>query len=147
VESLKPFGRSIRIAFDSSGHGLHRRFRVEPKRDAGVIGRAVTLDGVSDFVDVGRPGSFGSGGSMTITAWINAASLPVDDAAIVSQLQGFQDHALGSGFGYQLDTTVDTGPRTIGFKLTDACGYLMARYVGHSAPHEDLVSRRGGLRR
>jgi hypothetical protein len=74
---------------------------------------------------------------MTITAWINAASLPVEDAAIVSQLQGFQDHALGSGFRYQLDTTVDTGPRTIGFKLTDACGYLMARYVGHSAPHED----------
>ena len=30
--------------------------------------------------------------------------------------------------GYQLDTTVDSGPRTIGFKLTDADGKLMARY-------------------
>ena len=27
-----------------------------------------------------------------------------------------------------LDTTVDRGPRTIGFKLTNACGDLMARY-------------------
>ena len=27
--------------------------------------------------------------------------------------------------GYQLDTTVDSGPRTIGFKLTDADGKLM----------------------
>ena len=27
-----------------------------------------------------------------------------------------------------MDTTVDRGPRTIGFKLTDACGKLMARY-------------------
>jgi hypothetical protein len=30
--------------------------------------------------------------------------------------------------GYQLDTTIDQGPRTIGFKLSDACGHLMARY-------------------
>ena len=33
-----------------------------------------------------------------------------------------------NGPGYQLDTTVDTGPRTIGFKIVDPCGNLMARY-------------------
>ena len=59
---------------------------------------------------------------MTITAWINSSSFPVDDAAVVSQFQ--------HGFGYQLDTTVDKGPRTLGFKLTNACGDLMARYGG-----------------
>src|SRR5262249_24523443 len=30
--------------------------------------------------------------------------------------------------GYQLDTTIDHGPRTIGFKLTNASGANMARY-------------------
>ncbi len=58
-------------------------------------------------------------GSETISAWINSSSFPVDDAAVVS------DH---SGLGYQLDTTVDSGPRTIGFKLADTSGRLMARY-------------------
>ena len=57
---------------------------------------------------------------MTITAWINSASFPEDDAAVVSQFE--------NSMGYQLDTTIDKGPRTIGFKLSDACGHLMARY-------------------
>jgi hypothetical protein len=57
---------------------------------------------------------------VTISAWINSSSFPVDDAAIVSQFH--------SDSGYQLDTTVDRGLRTIGFKLTNACGDLMARY-------------------
>jgi hypothetical protein len=56
---------------------------------------------------------------MTISAWINSTAFPYDDAAIVSQ----RHHD-----GYQLDTTIDRGPRTIGFKLTNACGDLMARY-------------------
>ncbi len=30
--------------------------------------------------------------------------------------------------GYQLDTTVDKGLRTIGFKVADPCGNTMARY-------------------
>jgi hypothetical protein len=60
-------------------------------------------------------------GSMTITAWIKSSSYPEDDAAIFSQL-GKNER------GYQLDTTLDTGRRTIGFKLTDACGKPMARY-------------------
>jgi hypothetical protein len=56
---------------------------------------------------------------MTISAWINASAFPVDDAAVVS------NHG---PLGYQLDTTVDQGPRTIGFKLTNAYGRLRARY-------------------
>jgi hypothetical protein len=57
---------------------------------------------------------------MTISAWIKSTSFPKDDAAIVSQFQ--------NGAGYQLDTTVDKGLRGIGFKLTNSCGDLMARY-------------------
>jgi hypothetical protein len=109
-----------RVAFDSSGHGLNGRFSTEPKRVTGVVGRFVTLDGRKDYIDFGRSTALRLVGSMTISAWINPSSFPVDDAAIVSQFYG--------GFGYQLDTTVDRGPRAIGFKLTNACGDLMARY-------------------
>jgi hypothetical protein len=84
------------------------------------MGGAVTLDGAKDYIDFGHSPAFRLAGSMTISAWINSAAFPRDDAAIVSQFQ--------SGFGYQLDTTIDRGPRTIGFKLTNACGNLMARY-------------------
>jgi hypothetical protein len=109
-----------RVAFDSSGHGLNGRFSREPKSLTGVVGRTVTLDGAKDYIDFGRSSALRLVGSMTISAWIRPSSFPVDDAAIVSQFHG--------GFGYQVDTKVDRGPRTIGFKLTNACGDLMARY-------------------
>ncbi len=58
---------------------------------------------------------------MTISAWINSSSFPSNDAAIVSKR--------ASGFsGYQLDTTIDRGPRTVGFKLTASSGSNMRRY-------------------
>jgi hypothetical protein len=111
---------SGRVARDSSGHRVNGRFRNEPKPGAGVIGPSITLDGRKDNIDFGRSTTLRLVGNMTISAWIRPSFFPVDDAAIVSQLHG--------GFGYQLDTTVDRGPRTIGFKLTNACGELMARY-------------------
>ncbi len=109
------------VALDSSGHGLDGRFRSEPKRVAGIKGGAVKFDGEREYIDFGRSMAFRLTGSMTISAWINPTSFPADDAAIVSNHNG-------AGLGYQLDTTVDRGPRTIGFKLADACGNLMARY-------------------
>lgn len=73
---------------------------------------------------MGHPAALRLVGSMTITAWVNSAAFPVDDAVIVSSL-----YALSEGrVGYQLDTTIDRGERTIGFKLTDRCGKFMARY-------------------
>jgi concanavalin A-like lectin/glucanase superfamily protein/VanZ like protein len=108
-----------RIARDSSGHGLHGKFSGEPKRVAGVRGRAAMLDGTTDYVDFERSTDLRLTGSMTASAWIKATAFPADDAAIIS------NH---NGLGYQLDATVDRGPRTIGFKLADACGELMARY-------------------
>ena len=79
------------------------------------------LDGTNDFVDLGNPAGLQLTGSMTVSAWINSASFPGDDAPIVSKR--------GSGeVGYQLDTTIDRGPRTIGFKLTPSTGGQMFRY-------------------
>ena len=94
-------------------------FSQEPARFAGMAGRAPVFDG-TNYVDFGHSTGPRLAGSMTISAWINSSSYPFDDAAIVSQLR--------SGRGYQLDTTIDEGPRAIGFKLSNACGELMARY-------------------
>jgi hypothetical protein len=106
-------------ALDSSGQELHGRFHGHPVRCGGVVGRAIRLNGKTDWMDCGTASAFRLSGSMTICAWINSTAYPPDDAAIVSAF---------SQYGFQLDTTVDRGPRTIGFKLADACGELLARY-------------------
>jgi Concanavalin A-like lectin/glucanases superfamily len=107
------------MALDDSGNGLNGLLVNRPGLVAGVKGRAVSLNGVNQWVDVGDPVALRLTGSLSISAWINASSFPRDEAAIAS------DH---TGLGYQLDTTIDQGPRTIGFKLADASGRLMARY-------------------
>src|SRR4029077_5815521 len=72
-------------------------------------------------VNLGNPASLQLTGSMTISAWINSSAFPVDDAAVVSQRTNTE-------IGFQLDTTIDQGPRTIGFKLTTSPGGKMFRY-------------------
>jgi hypothetical protein len=106
------------VVHDSSGNGLDGTRRGQAVLVDGVRGKAVRLAGAKDYIDFGHPADLRLIGSMTICAWINSTSYPADDAAIVSTLSP----------GYQLDTTVDRGPRTIGFKLTDPCGNGMARY-------------------
>jgi len=112
------------VAADASGHGLDGRFSHEPKHVAAVVHGGADLDGKRDFVHFGHPSAFRLAGSMTISAWIKSSRYPVDDAAIVST------HAVDGDVvtGYQLDTTIDRGPRTVGFKIANVCGELMARY-------------------
>jgi chitodextrinase len=88
---------------------------------AGQFGSALVFNGTSAFVDLGNPATLRLTGSMTISAWVRSAAFPGDDAAIVSKRDG-------ASLGYQLDTSIDTGPRTIGFKLTSSTGANMARY-------------------
>ncbi len=109
-----------RVALDSSGHNLSGSFPDQPRRVTGVRGGAVTFNGAKDYMDAGQSTAFRLTGSMTISAWINSSSFPKDDAAIVSQFK--------NNLGYQLDTTVDKRLRGVGFKLTNSCGDLMARY-------------------
>jgi VanZ family protein len=115
--------RGGRVARDFSARGLDGRFSRDAVPVAGIAGRGVKLDGRRDYIEVGHSSAFRLVGSMTISAWISSTSFPVDDAAIVSSL-GSED----TGAGFQLDTTIDRGPRTIGFKVGNACGRLMARY-------------------
>ena len=82
---------------------------------------ALSFNGSTAYVDLGNGSTLDLTGSMTISAWINSAAFPVDDAAIVSKR--------GTGYdGYQLDTTIDRGQRTIGFRLPSASVVLIARY-------------------
>jgi hypothetical protein len=107
----------IFVAESSGRQELEGNLLGDAARVPGVLGTAIQLDG-NDYVDFGTPDALRLMGSVTVTAWINASEFPVNDAAIVST------HVPG----YQLDTTVDTGPRTVGFKLVDPCGNTMARY-------------------
>ena len=74
-----------------------------------------------DFVDLGNPTALQLTGSMTVSAWINSSAFPADDAAIVSKRSSGK-------VGFELNTTADTGPRTIGFKLTNSSGASVYRY-------------------
>ena len=123
IEAAWTFDEEGDRAADSSGHGLQGTFIHNPERAAGVRGASVKLDGVQDHIEVGQSTAFRIVGSMTITAWIKAARHPVDDAPIVSTLR---DCRWGTCGGFQLDTTIDGGPRTIGFKLYDVCENAVA---------------------
>lgn len=106
---------------DSSGNHLDGKLVNGAHLTEGHWGsNAVQLPSPKAFVDLGNPVALRLAGSMTISVWINSSSFPVDDAVIISSLSERQ--------GYQLDTTVDQGARTIGFKVTDLCGNLMIRY-------------------
>jgi hypothetical protein len=106
------------VLFDSSGNGLDGMVMGGTVLADGVHGMAVRVDGEKDYVDFRHPVDLRLMRSTTISAWINPTSFPIDGAAIVSTSEP----------GYQLDTTVDGGPRTIGFRLNDPCGKMMARF-------------------
>ena len=108
-------------AVDASGHGITGTLTNGPTFTPGKNGNAVTLDGVNDYVNLGNPTALQFTGSMTVSAWVYASSFPVDDAAVVSKRTSGE-------VGFQLDITKDTGPRTIGFKLTNSSGGQMFRY-------------------
>src|SRR4029079_5166102 len=85
-------------------------------------GNAVKLDGTTGYVNFGNPAALQITGSMTISGWIYSSAYPYDDAVIVSK-------RYSTGVGYQLDTTVDLGPRTISFTVTDGgTGSQIFRY-------------------
>ena len=106
-------------AADATGHGITGTLINGPTWVVGKYGGAVSFDGTDDYIDLGNPTSLRLTGSMTISAWINSSSFPVDDAVIVSKK---------GTTGFQLDTTKDLGTRTIGFKLTNSTGADMIRY-------------------
>jgi hypothetical protein len=107
-------------AADASGHALTGTLTNGPTWTAsGRYGNALAFDGSNDYVTLRNPTGLQFTGSMTVSGWIYSSAFPTDDAAIVSKR---------GPNGYQLDTTIDTGPRVVGFKLTNSSGQKMARY-------------------
>lgn len=113
-------GEDNEAVSDDSANRLRGVAVNEPTLSQGVIGSAISLNG-KQWIDLGNPVSLRLTGSVTLSALVKATRFPIDDAAIISSLS---DNELG----YQLDLTVDQGPRTIGLKIADASGRLMARY-------------------
>lgn len=111
------------VVHDASGQQLRGRFTREPTRTASPTGHGAVFDGANDYVAFGRSSALRLRGSMTVSAWINSSRFPWDDATIVSS---YQDEGVVTGF--QLDTTLDSGSRTVGFKIGDPCGRFVARY-------------------
>ena len=107
-------------AADASGHGIGGTLTNGASWAAGKYVGAVSLDGIDDYVDLGNPTALRLTGSMTVSAWINSSAFPGDDAPVVSKR--------GGSVGFQLDTTIDSGPRKVGFKLTSSTGADMIRY-------------------
>lgn len=113
---------------DRSGHGFDAVLSADGVSwTTGRLGNGLAFnldagaDGGPGNVDI--PGStsvpLNATSSFSVTAWIFATGAPIDDAPIVSNLTGGTD-VRG---GFQLDTTIDKGPRVLGFKLntpTDA---------------------------
>lgn len=105
---------------DASANRLRVTAVNKPSLSPGQLGSAILLNG-QQWVDLGNPVALRLTGSMTLSAWVRATRFPVDDAVIISTLTD-------DGIGYQLDLTIDQGPRTIGFKLADDAGRLIARF-------------------
>lgn len=109
---------------DQSGNGHTGTITAATWTTSGHASNALLFPGAGSGsrVDIGNATDLNITGSMTTMAWIYITGNPGDDATIVSK-RNFAGSA-----GFQLDTTVDTGPRTIGFKLANASGALMARF-------------------
>ena len=108
-------------AADATSNAIVGTLTNGPTWTIGKYGNAVNLDGINDYVNLGSPALLQMTGSMTVSGWVNAASFPVDDAAVVSKRSSGE-------LGFQLDVTKDTGQRTIGFKLTNSSGGQMFRF-------------------
>ncbi|PYR31953.1 MAG: hypothetical protein DMF90_24625 [Acidobacteria bacterium] len=106
---------------DSTGNGNVGILVGPTWTSKGKSGRALQFDGRHNFVDLSDRSGLEIKGSMSIGAWIYSTGAPPtnDDAVIVSKRDKY---------GFQLDTTPDTGRRTVGFKLTNTARRDMVRF-------------------
>ncbi len=111
---------------DASGHGYTATLQpgvtwIPGRHDAGLPGdHALQFDGDGGFVLTTITGTFS--GSMTVTAWINRRIAKPDDEAIFSRKGQMNED------GVQLDTTIDTGVRVVGYKFGLPDGGDFIRY-------------------
>ncbi|MEY3898138.1 MAG: hypothetical protein RLZZ214_3659 [Verrucomicrobiota bacterium] len=77
------------VSADSSGHANRAALVNGAAWSAGILGQGVNLDGVDDFVEMPDRGALGGMDTLTVSAWINLASLPATGFSITPlQKQG-----------------------------------------------------------
>jgi len=63
-------------AKDSSGNGYHGQESGSPTYEAGVNGQALALDGINDFIDLGKPSDWPAGRSpRSLCLWVMTSSI------------------------------------------------------------------------
>jgi hypothetical protein len=106
---------------DSSGNGLTGTLSGATWTTAGRIGKALSFNGTSNFVNIGNPTQLRGTGSMSWAAWVYATGNPPDDGDIISKANG--------STGWQFKTSPDTGPYTFAIAVTGTgTGGMTQRY-------------------
>jgi glucose/arabinose dehydrogenase len=115
------------VVTDASGHGLTGTIQGATWITGGRYGGALSFDGASSYVNLGNPSLLHLTGSLTLSAWVKAATNPVDDGQIIAKS--------GDVSGWQLKTSPDTGVHTFGMAVSGGPGSYTAR---HSATVRSL---------
>src|SRR4029077_4026584 len=105
---------------DASGNGITGNIIGATWTAEGRNGNALSFNGSSSYVDLGNPALLQITGSMTWSAWVEAAADPADDGQIVAKAD--------DASGWQLKTSPDTGPHTFGVRVAGATNTLAQRY-------------------
>src|SRR4029077_18102708 len=101
---------------DASGNGITGNIIGATWTAEGRNGNALSFNGSSSYVDLGNPALLQIAGSMTWSAWVEAAADPADDGQIVAKAD--------DASGWQLKTSPDIGPHTFGVRLAGATNTL-----------------------
>ncbi len=105
---------------DTSGNGLNGTIAGATWTTGGRYGNALSFNGSTSYVDLGNPALLRLTGSMTLEAWVKAAANPADDGQIVAKANNTA--------GWELKTTPDTGPQTLGVQVSGPGGSHTQRY-------------------
>ena len=103
-----------RIVNDASGNGITGFIFGATWTTRGETGYALDFDGSSDYVDLGNPPLLQITGSMTCSAWVEAAANLANDGQIVAKSN--------DAAGWQLKTSHDTGPQTFAVAISSGSG-------------------------
>ena len=103
-----------RIVNDTSGNGITGFIFGATWTTRGETGYALGFDGSSDYVDLGNPPLLQITGSMTCSAWVEAAANLANDGQIVAKSN--------DAAGWQLKTSRDTGPQTFAVAISSGSG-------------------------
>ncbi|MBM2845272.1 MAG: pyrrolo-quinoline quinone [Bacteroidetes bacterium] len=105
---------------DISGNGITGTISGATWTTQGKYGNALSFNGASSYVELGNPSLLQITGSMTWSAWVNAAANPPDDGQIIAKSD--------NNSGWQLKTSPDTGPHTFGVAVSASSSSHTQRY-------------------